>query len=185
MRVGWRWGAGLLLVIGGCSLDEIGLAPFGPGGGMDSSVLDSGGDDSSLNDATTDAVTANDAPDDSTITDAGVVDTGALDTGVDAGPVITITGGTYTLDGVDAGVCSGNNGSSIIFQLQNQRDASVDLIWVNFQCGEQVYATVAPSGSANQQTYVNHVWRVRNSSNQAFLAEFILTQQATYTVTMH
>ena len=75
--------------------------------------------------------------------------------------------------------------AAINFQLQNDRDASVDLIWVNYQCGEQKYATVAPSGNANQSTYVNHVWRVRNTSDQAFLAEFILTQQQTYTVTMH
>ncbi len=177
----WRWIA--LLLVASCSLDEFGLMPFGSDGGLDSSILD-GGDGGLVADSTTSDVVPADGADDSPVADTGV-DTGTIDASQDAGPVITITGGKYTLDGADAGICSGNTGNAINFQLFNQRDASVDLIWVNYQCGEQKYSTVAPTGNVTQGTYINHVWRVRNTSDQAFLAEFILTQQKAYIVTMH
>ncbi len=72
-----------------------------------------------------------------------------------------------------------------MFELQNERDASVDLVWVTYQCDETLYATVTAGNAVNQQTYVDNVWRVRNTSDQSLLGEFSLTQNANYVVTVH
>jgi hypothetical protein len=198
MRWVWVPLVPLLVAAGGCSLDAIGLEPFGPGG-LDSSLPDDGiGDvtpppnDATITpdgapgtDATTDATGDAPIPTADAGSDTGIVDATTTDALADAGPILTITGGTYDLFDQDAGGCSSNGGNSINFSMTNLHGSSVDLYWVNFQCGETKYATIANNGVANQQTYVNHVWRVRTTSGQTFLAEFRLTSQNTYTVTVH
>jgi hypothetical protein len=172
-----------ILASAGCSLEEIGLMQ----GTADSGGLDAGDEVTPPLDSG-DEVGPNDAADDSSTDDAAgdvVLDTAGGDGAGDAGPIITVTGGSYTLDGDDAGVCSSNQGQGIGFTLVNQHGSSVDLIWVDPQCAEHLYATVASGNSVVQGTYINHVWRVRETLGQAFLAEFILTQNKTYTVTIH
>ena len=168
----------MLGLVSGCALDEGGLLP---GDASYDAAFDAPTYDASV-DATTDVVT--DAPQ---ATDA-VADApaeAAYDAGVEAGPIVTITGGPYTLLGLDAGVCSMNANTPTAFDLTNDRDASVDLIWVNYTCAEQSYGVIAPLGMQPQSTYVTHVWRIRNQADNAFLAEFVLNAAGTYAVTVH
>ncbi len=176
-----------LLLVAGCSLDGVGL--MGPPGsdGPDSSFVEAGDEGTPPLDAAPDDAPALDAPDDApAAVDAGM-DDGVADAApeADAGPALTITGGNYDLLDEDGGVCSGNSGNTVNFQLQNDRDAAVDLIWVNYQCGEQKYGTVPAGGNRTQQTYINHVWRIRNTQDQAFIAQYRLTGNGAFTVTVH
>ena len=176
-------GSLVLLGVAGCSFDTSALflvdggpdaldAPVAPPDSRDAAVppVEDG--------AGADAVPPEDATGADAPRDAGG------DVAFDAGGQLTITGGDYDILGIDSGICS-TNGSSISFGISNARAASVDLIWVDFGCGEHGYGTILPGGNHNQQTYVNHVWRVRNHQDSAFLAEFRLTSQASYVVTVH
>jgi hypothetical protein len=128
-----------------------------------------------------DASTVDGSTDGGTITDAAAATTDASDATADA-PIIVVTGGTYELYGIDSGVCSIDTGLGITFELDNHRDASVDLIWIDQGCAEQPYQTVPPDASTTQATFVNHVWRIRNTTDKFFLGDFLLSQQKPYTV---
>ena len=179
------WLAALALITG-CELAEGGGLAEAPEGGGSDATLDAEPGDASGDASFPDAVA--DANDDAvTDLDAGVDAPfdAALDAPAEAGPVLTFTGGTYVLHGPDAGVCS-TNGAGTSFKLINDRDASVDLMWVNYACVEVSYGVIQPLGTTTLGTYVNHVWRVRNDADKSFLAEFVLQSgAASYTVTVH
>lgn len=183
------------------------MAPSGAGAGADASgdVSVQAGDDAARESGSSDATTGGgDAPEESASgvdateaspgeagLDEGVVeaaDENALDQtspdAADAGSILTITGGSYTTYGPDAGVCSGNSGMGINFDIVNDRSAAIQIFWVNFSCGEQSYGVIQSGGMQNQMTYVGHVWRVRDNATQVLLGEFSLTAQANYTVTV-
>jgi hypothetical protein len=168
----------MLMLVGGCALDESGLLP---GDASYDAAFDAPTHDATL-DATPDVAT--DAPQGTDASTDAPADA-AYDAGVDAGPIITITGGPYTLLGLDAGVCSMNANTPTAFALTNDRDASVDLIWVDYMCAEQPYGVIVPLGVQPQPTFVTHVWRIRNQSDSAFLAEFVLNAAGTYAVTVY
>jgi VHL beta domain len=51
----------------------------------------------------------------------------------------------------------GNNARSVEFA--NLGSTSVEVKWVNFQCGETLYTTVRGGSSYVQQTFQSHLWR--------------------------
>lgn len=171
------------LLVAGCALDESGLLGGAqPDAGFDAPSVDGNADAVGTPDAFADALddaAVVDAPLDSPTIDA------PYDAGADAQPVLTITGGSYALLGLDAGLCSLNANTATSFALTNDRDASIDLVWVDYACNEQPYGTFAPLGGKTQGTYVTHVWRIRNDADKAFLAGFVLDSAATYTVAVH
>jgi len=183
MRIPWLVA---LALITGCELAEGGGLAEAPEAGGSDAASEVGSQDASVDTSFPDAV-ADSNDDVATNLDAGsdAPADAPVDAPAEAGPVLTITGGTYTLRGPDAGVCSAN-GAATNFQLVNSRDASVDLVWVNYGCVEAPYGVIAPLGTQNQPTFVNHVWRVRNDADKKFLAEFVLQSgAASYTVTVH
>jgi hypothetical protein len=167
------------VVVAGCSLDETGLR-----GQQDGETLDAFDELITTNDASTDATAMDVTTDAHPDVAIDAPPDAPFDAGSEAGPIVTITGGPYTLLDLDAG-CSLNSNVATSFVLTNDRDASVDLVWVDFGCAEQPYGTIAPLGMHNQGTYVTHVWRIRNDADKAFLASFVLNSSATYSVTVH
>src|ERR1700690_385506 len=167
----------LLMLASGCALDEAGLGNEPSGG------LDAASDLDSTSDVITDSTTADAIVDAAIDAVADAPTEAAYDAGVEAGPILTITGGAYPILDPDAGACS-MSGSATTFKLTNDRDAAIDLVWVDYQCNEQPYGVIAPLGQKTQGTYVTHVWRIRNDADKAFLAEFVLNAVATYTVTV-
>jgi hypothetical protein len=172
------------MLAAGCGLDESGIFDS-----QDGAPLDDVADVQPAND-----VTANDVAVDVASLDAGVdviADVAPLDVittidaPFDAGPILTITGGTYTLLAEDAGVCSLNANTATSFDLVNDHATPVDLVWVDYACAEQAYGTLLVNGQKNQNTYVTHVWRVRNDSDKAFLGGFVLGSAGPFTVTVH
>jgi hypothetical protein len=172
---------GLLAVLAGCSLDESGLGSGGFEAGVDASFIEASVDAPSI-DAPDDTSPPVDAAPEASL-DAGV--DAPVDAPVEAGPILTITGGTYTLLGLDAGVCSTSASTAASFVLTNDRDAAVDLVWVDYTCNESAYGTIASGGNKTQGTYVTHVWRVRDDGTKAFLAGFRLDSANTFAVTVH
>lgn len=175
----------VLALSAGCGLVEGGgLAETPDSGGSDATFFDVAPQEAGSDTSFPDDAAADVADDVITNLDAGT--DAPFDAPIEAGPVLTVTGGTYALYGADAGVCSMNGGAGTTFQLLNQRDASVDLVWVDPNCVELPYGVVAPLGSKTQGTYVNHVWRIRNDGDKKFLAEFVLQSgAASYVVTVH
>ena len=53
----------------------------------------------------------------------------------------------------------GTNGVEVTFA--NVGAVAVDVLWVNFQCGETLYTTVGPNREYNQRTFVSHLWRFK------------------------
>jgi hypothetical protein len=170
----------ILVTLAGCALDENGLFTAQDAAPSSDVVLS----DVQANDV----VTTNDAGADVTQQDVAIADApaeAAIEAGYDAGPILTITGGTYTLLALDAGACSMNSNTPTSFQLVNDRDAAVDLVWVDYTCNENAYGTIAAGGQKTQGTYETHVWRVRNDADKAFLAGFVLGSTGPFTVTVH
>jgi hypothetical protein len=169
-----------LLVVGvcvvGCGLDESGMLQAHDAAVIDVVITP----DVVATDVAIDVAPPVDAGSDVTIEDVAVIDAP-----VDAGPILTITGGTYTLVDEDAGVCSLTANNAASFQLVNDHSSPVDLVWVDYACAEQPYGTIAVNGQKNQGTYVTHVWRVRNDSDKSFLAGFVLNSANAFTVTLH
>ena len=162
----------------GCGIDEVGLRGEDEAS-SDVGPVEAAGDDvtqSDASDASSNDVVVEDVSSDVIAFDA------PQEADADAGPILTITGGSYTLLGPDAGACSVNSNQAASFQIVNDRTAPIDLYWVDFACAEKTYGTIPSNGQASHTTYVTHVWRVRNSSDQAFLASFVLNSPNAYTI---
>ena len=168
----------LAALLVGCGIDESGLldeheaaSDVGPVEAAGNDVTQSDAADASPID-----VVVVDAPPDVIAFDA------PQEAASDAGPILTITGGSYTLLALDAGACSVSSNQAASFQIVNDRSASIDLYWVDFTCAEKSYGTIQSNGQASLGSYVTHVWRVRNTSDQAFLASFVLNSPNAYTI---
>jgi len=69
-------------------------------------------------------------------------------------------------------VCSKASGVSATLTIVNAcPKTTLQLSWINLQCGESTYATVAPGGSFVQPSFVGHPWRIRNAATQALMRE--------------
>jgi len=152
------------------------------GGSMDSSggdaPVETAADDVTLADSAGDAP-ATDAAEESPI------DQSSPEALMEAGPIVTITGGSYQTYGPDAGLCSPGGTGNINFDIFDDRSDAIDLLWVDGTCTERAYGVIQPGQNQNQMTYIGHVWRVRDDVTKALLAEFVLTAQANYTVTIY
>ncbi len=173
----------LVAMLVGCGIDESGLLETSDGAPNDVSVLDVGTKDVTVDVASNDAGVDVERQDDAQV-DVVVVDAPPEAT-VDAGPILTITGGNYTILDLDSGLCSQTSNTAASLTVANDRDAAVDLVWVNFQCGEQGYGTINSGGQTNVNTYVTHVWRVRNDADKSLLAQFVLNSGGSFTATVH
>jgi hypothetical protein len=72
--------------------------------------------------------------------------------------------------------CSPQSPLAVTVTFRNAtRDRSLELSWVDFQCKEVRYATIAPGGVHSQPTFVSHVWRLRDTETGALYIEFAPT----------
>ena len=62
--------------------------------------------------------------------------------------------------------------------VQSDTEESFDLFWVNLDCKEQLWSTVAPGAAVVVQTYAGHLWRARSVLDKAVVMEY-LTPSAT------
>jgi hypothetical protein len=65
---------------------------------------------------------------------------------------------------------SGTVGAKITF-VNNCTTLTVKLIWIDYQCVEKPYPTLAPGQSVVVDSYVTHPWRIRDSANGKLLKE--------------
>ena len=81
----------------------------------------------------------------------------------------------------DAGssACSKTSTQPVNLPFRNAfTDRSVRLFWVDPTCKEVPYSVLAPGQSYVQQTFVTHLWRVRDNTTHVLYKEFVPTTTA-------
>src|SRR6266478_3737810 len=48
---------------------------------------------------------------------------------------------------------------------------TIQMFWVNYQCAEMSYGTVAPGQTFNNNSWVSHPWRLRDATTHTLLRE--------------
>jgi hypothetical protein len=48
---------------------------------------------------------------------------------------------------------------------------TIEMFWVNYQCAEMTYGTVAPGQTFVNNSWVSHPWRLRDAATHALLRE--------------
>jgi hypothetical protein len=97
------------------------------------------------------------APDISVDGPADVAPDAALDAWVDATP-------DARMDAAPLGCSVASDVAATLVFTNNFTNRSVVTFWINYQCQEQRYRTLAPGESYSQGTYVTHPWRVRDTN---------------------
>ncbi|MCC7382050.1 MAG: hypothetical protein IT384_09480 [Deltaproteobacteria bacterium] len=169
-----------------------GCVPFGPAG--DLNEVDPARDGS----APVDAAPSDAAPSDATdVADGGPADAApagdaepARDSEVGPSPDVNTDGGGERLDtGVTVGADVSTEGCSTtstveatVIIVNAYHDRAVSLYWLDQFCGEQLFSDIPADNTVVQPTYLNAVWRVRNTSTLDLLAETPRLTQARTTV---
>lgn len=74
-----------------------------------------------------------------------------------------------------AGVCSPTSNSWVNVSFINSTTAAVDIYWIDYNCQEKFFKTLAAGASYTQQTYLGHVWRVKKQSNTAVIKQVVIS----------
>lgn len=74
-------------------------------------------------------------------------------------------------------VRSGNGTAEVQLIIANQTAETLDVIWVDFDGGEESFTQLPPSGSETIGSYSTHVWRVYDGTGN-LIGEFTLTEDA-------
>ncbi len=112
--------------------------------------------DASTHDAGALDATAFDASVDSSQDSAPMPDAAPRDSASDARPSCA----NLAMDAALPIVCS-DAGAEAGLVVNNGCAESLDLWWVDFACTEEFYQTIDPGGSAAQDSFVTHPWRLR------------------------
>jgi VHL beta domain len=117
-------------------------------------------------------------PDSGDTPDSAAPDSGA-DANVEVCVAITAAGdGGPTVCSID-----GDAGATITF-VNHCTARTVSTYWVDYSCGEQFYADLAPDASMDQPTFFTHPWRLRDKTTHELLKEVPPVAAATETVTV-
>ena len=146
----------------------LGLVAMTCGGESPPSIPEGGSTSTTTQGATTDpASTA--AADDTT----GPASTTTEATAGDSGSSGSSGGDRASAPAIDpcAGVvdtpsraCSLQSSTMVELEINSACSERVlELWWVNFDCGEVSYGLIEPGSSITSQTYVTHVWRIRDA----------------------
>jgi hypothetical protein len=73
-----------------------------------------------------------------------------------------------------AAVCRTSANTSVNVSFANNTTGAVDIYWVDYNCQERFYKTLAAGAAYTQQTYLTHVWRVKKQSNGAVLKQVVI-----------
>jgi hypothetical protein len=63
----------------------------------------------------------------------------------------------------------------ISLNVLNKTSRNINIIWINYQGGRQLYRTIGPNQNWNQQTYVTHPWLLTDVSGNC-LGAFTTSQ---------
>jgi hypothetical protein len=107
--------------------------------------------------------------------DAG--DTSTEDAVEDTGDAIAVDASEDAVDEeVGPDMCSAQQaGAAIEVTFVNQTDQHADLYWVDAACTEHNQVLIRRGESADQQTYVGHVFRLKGAFSRDFLGEVEVT----------
>lgn len=74
-------------------------------------------------------------------------------------------------------VRSGDGSVEVQLTLTNQTGETLEVIWVNFDGGEESFTRLSPSGSETITSYNTHVWRIYDGAGK-MIGELTLTEDA-------
>jgi hypothetical protein len=63
--------------------------------------------------------------------------------------------------------------ASVSLTYTNSHDVDVIVYWIDFAGREIEYNRLAPGDSYTQQTYLGHIWRIRNLDDASLLEQFV------------
>lgn len=63
-------------------------------------------------------------------------------------------------------LCSTSSGRPSMMTFKNSSSKSVDVFWVDSKCKEVKYSTLLPGRSIMQSSFLNHIWRIRDSATR-------------------
>lgn len=87
----------------------------------------------------------------------------------------------YTSESIFAGAFTPSRYSTTSSQItftNNSVSTSLAIYWIDLDGNERYYTTLQPRASYTQDTYIGHIWNVRNSSNSNLLGTY--TSNSTY-----
>lgn len=69
-------------------------------------------------------------------------------------------------DGPPPEVCTAGQGEATRLRVVNSTPAPVVMWWVDYACGERRYQVVPPGEFRDQESFVEHVWRLRTEDGE-------------------
>lgn len=85
--------------------------------------------------------------------------------------------------GLHLSSCSGQ-GDPVTITFVNNTQSNVNIYWVDFDCIEVFFDTLAPHTQRVQETFVTHRWRIRSVETGDLWAETVAVEGQSYTVTV-
>lgn len=67
--------------------------------------------------------------------------------------------------------CSENSSNDAELEITNGCEFTIEVYWVDYECGEDSYATVDPGEEWSIASYQTHPWRVRNAATNELLVD--------------
>ncbi len=72
--------------------------------------------------------------------------------------------------------CSRTGDVAATLTFVNRTNRTVDVYWIDYECKEQLWFTLAPGQRINQDTFVTHVWLVRDTRSDDELIRIVSTE---------
>ena len=91
-----------------------------------------------------------------------------------AGPTgAEVAGATQYPCSDEGSIRSQSGGVEVPFSFTNDSSVVLQIVWINFAGGRQIYDTLQPGGTFNINTFTGHLWMVANDSSDCEFMEFI------------
>jgi hypothetical protein len=74
-----------------------------------------------------------------------------------------------------AATCSSNSATAVTYTFANLTSRKVDVYWVDQNCKEKFYQSLAAGASYDQGTFDGHVWRLYDSESKTLLNQITVT----------
>jgi hypothetical protein len=69
--------------------------------------------------------------------------------------------------------CSQTSDLNVSLTLNNRSARSLNVFWVDYNCAEQAYGTLAPGGNFATSTHPTHPWRLRDAATGTLVFEYV------------
>lgn len=107
----------------------------------------------------------------------GTGTTGGLGNDPDSAPLPGLRRGSPPGAAIAAGSdCSVGSSTGVRLVVTNELDRALSILWVDYQCQERSYGTLAVGGRFETTTYATHPWRFRDATTSELLFEYLANE---------